>query len=93
MQHHFSVITVGHAASALFPGSISDYPTSFTSVTVPLATMASATSPMISSCIPLVCLQVSQCTSSITVGHVLSELSSGDISEHKPGPEEIKKLC
>ena len=91
MQHHFSVITVGHAASALFPGSISAYPTSFTSVTVPLATMA--TSPMISSYIPLLCLQVSQCTSSITVGHVLSELSSGDISVHKSGPEEIKKLC
>ena len=92
---HNQPMTVGHVLSALLPVGTSAYPT-FTGVTVPLATLSSTTLSTTSNswnCTPPLCSQASQSNSTITVGQVLSEISSGSISKCKPGPKEIEKSC
>ena len=86
-------LTVGHALSALHPVTISP----FTDVRVPVATVASttlSTASYLQNCMPPpLCSQVSQSNSTITVGHLLSEISPGGISKGKPDPKEIEKSC
>ena len=89
---HSQPMTVGHALSALLPVSTSAYPT-FSSVTLPVAALASTTASNLWNCTPVLCSQVSQSKSTITVGRVLSEVSSGGISKGKPEPKEIEKSC
>lgn len=83
-------MTVGHALSVLHPVSVSP----FTDVRVPVATLASttlSTASHLRNCMPSP--QVSQSSSTITVGHFLSEISSAGISKGKPDPKEIEESC
>ena len=80
-----SLMTVGHMLSALCPVSIT--PLSCTSRTIPSTSLSTASYS--SSCEPPP--QCSQSSLSITVGHVLSKLSSD--SDLKSDPVQVEKNC